>query len=200
MSQQAELFPNLVNVNLGLPPGLSYRADFISEAEERALLGHIADVPFEPFHFHGYTANRRTFAFGFRYNFSKRTPEVAPEIPDWLSDVRSRIARFAGRRPDEFRQALIIEYPEGPGIGWHIDKPEFEDVAGISLASAAPMRFRKKDGEKWLRATKRLDRRSLYLMRGEVRNDWEHSISEIEETRYSLTFRTLAPTFKPDAV
>jgi alkylated DNA repair dioxygenase AlkB len=34
--------------------------------------------------------------------------------------------------------------------------------------------------------------RSLYLMTGEARQLWEHSIPSVEKPRYSITFRTMA--------
>jgi len=34
-------------------------------------------------------------------------------------------------------------------------------------------------------------RRSLYVMQGVVRDEWEHSISEMKQGRYSITLRTL---------
>ena len=33
--------------------------------------------------------------------------------------------------------------------------------------------------------------RSLYLMDGEARSQWEHSIPPVEARRYSITFRTM---------
>ncbi len=33
---------------------------------------------------------------------------------------------------------------------------------------------------------------SAYLLSGEVRRDWEHSITPMTALRYSITFRTLA--------
>ena len=41
------------------------------------------------------------------------------------------------------------------------------------------------------RAAIRLDCRSVYLMRGPSRDDWEHSIPAVEALRYSVTFRSL---------
>ena len=34
--------------------------------------------------------------------------------------------------------------------------------------------------------------RSLYLVAGESRHDWEHSIPPVEQVRYSVTFRSMA--------
>jgi len=41
------------------------------------------------------------------------------------------------------------------------------------------------------RAALRLDRRSVYLLRGPSREDWEHSIPAVAALRYSITFRSL---------
>jgi len=34
--------------------------------------------------------------------------------------------------------------------------------------------------------------RSLYIMTGEARRVWEHSIPPVKEPRYSITFRSMA--------
>jgi hypothetical protein len=39
-----------------------------------------------------------------------------------------------------------------------------------------------------------LEPRSAYLLRGDVRNDWEHSIPAADRLRYSVTFRSLRPS------
>jgi alkylated DNA repair dioxygenase AlkB len=35
------------------------------------------------------------------------------------------------------------------------------------------------------------DRRSVYLMRGPSRDEWEHSIPAVDALRYSITFRSM---------
>jgi alkylated DNA repair dioxygenase AlkB len=37
----------------------------------------------------------------------------------------------------------------------------------------------------------RLDRRSVYLMHGPSRDEWEHSIPAVDALRYSITFRSM---------
>jgi alkylated DNA repair dioxygenase AlkB len=34
-------------------------------------------------------------------------------------------------------------------------------------------------------------RRSLYIMQGAARSEWQHSIAPVEQQRYSITLRTL---------
>jgi alkylated DNA repair dioxygenase AlkB len=88
---------------------------------------------------------------------------------------------------------LFTEYEAGVGIGWHRDKPHFEHVFGLSLASACKFRFRRKARGRWERFTFDAKPRSLYMMSGDSRHVWEHSIPPVEILRYSVTFRTMAP-------
>ena len=105
--------------------------------------------------------------------------------------MRERAAAFAGLAPDRLQHVLITEYRPGAAIGWHRDRPNFGDVVGVSLVSPCTFRMRRKREAGWERAAMRLDRRSVYLMRGPARDDWEHSIPAVEELRYSITFRSL---------
>jgi len=104
--------------------------------------------------------------------------------------VRARAAAFAGLAPDALEQALLIRYGEGAGLGWHRDRPVFEDVIGISLLSPAPLRFRRKEGERWRRFTLTPEPGSIYLLRGPARKEWEHSIAPVAALRYSITLRS----------
>jgi alkylated DNA repair dioxygenase AlkB len=67
----------------------------------------------------------------------------------------------------------------------------FEDVIGASLLSACTFRFRRKRGATWERHSFEAEPRSIYLMRGPSRWEWEHSIPAVESLRYSVTFRSL---------
>jgi alkylated DNA repair dioxygenase AlkB len=84
---------------------------------------------------------------------------------------------------------LLTEYRAGATIGWHKDRSVFGDVVGISLLSACTFRLRKKIHFGWERASVELEPRSAYLLQGEVRREWEHSIPAVTNLRYSITFR-----------
>ncbi|MEA3066146.1 MAG: hypothetical protein QOJ27_2607 [Sphingomonadales bacterium] len=174
------------------PEGLVYAPGFIGAEEEGDLAGRIADLPFRPFEFHGFTGNRRTVSFGLHYAFDGSGLREAEPIPFWLQPLRARAAAWAGCEPEAFVHALVIEYAPGAGIGWHRDRPVFGDVVGLSLLAPAPLRFRRKAGSKWQRFTLTAEPRSAYLLRGEARHEWEHSIPQLETLRYSVTLRTLA--------
>lgn len=176
---------------LRLPPGFRYQRDLITRDEERALLADIAPLPFREFEFHGFTGKRRTVSYGWRYDFGRERAERTDDMPAFLVALREKAARFAEVKPESLQQVLVTEYPAGATIGWHRDKAVFGDVIGISLLSACTFRLRRKVGAKWERASLIAEPRSVYLLRGAARTEWEHSIPAVEEVRYSVTFRNL---------
>ena len=191
--KQRPLFPDATATHgLVVPQGLRYQAEFITEEEEEALAEALGQLPLRPFEFHGYTGNRRVLSFGLRYDYSRRGVEPAASAPPFLDVLRGRVAEFAVCDPEEIRQIGINEYRPGAGIGWHKDKPEFGDVIGVSLLSDVRVRFRQRSAGGWSRAFQLLAARSAYIMSGEVRENWEHSIAPVASLRYSITFRTLA--------
>jgi alkylated DNA repair protein (DNA oxidative demethylase) len=152
----------------------------------------MAELPFEAFDFHGFKGHRRVIYFGARYDFSRGRLDEAGPLPAWLEPLRDRAAAFAGLPEPALAQCLINEYRPGAGIGWHRDRPQFGRVVGVSLASAATMRFRReRPGGGWDRANLPLPPRSAYLLAGPAREDWQHSIAPGDQLRWSVTFRTL---------
>lgn len=180
-----------------LPPGFHYRDDFISVAEETLLAAEIGSIEFSKFEMRGVVAKRRVAFFGRSYDAVK-----GPErpIPEFLFPLRDRLAAWAGLAPDAFAMALINEYRASAPIGWHRDAPQYDIVAGISLLSSSRMKLRPyvapKDVSKLTGPRKttheiELRPRSAYLITGESRQGYEHSIPPVDSLRYSITFRTL---------
>lgn len=118
--------------------------------------------------------------------------EPASAMPDFLNDLLARVAVFAGCEAEAFRQVGVNEYRPGAAIGWHKDKPQFGIVVGVSLLSPARMRFRRAEGGRWERISHEVMPRSVYILSGAARSQWEHSIPPVSDLRYSITFRTLA--------
>ena len=173
------------------PGGLKYVADFVSPETERELIAHIASLPLKPFQFGAFEGHRQVKSFGFRYDYTLQKLTESDPIPGWLQVVAREVERFDQLPAGSIRQVLCTDYDVGVGIGWHRDKPHFEEVFGLSLASACKFRFRRRHGDKWERFTLNAAPRSLYRMQGEARHDWEHSIGAVEQRRYSITFRTM---------
>jgi alkylated DNA repair dioxygenase AlkB len=183
---QADLFAE------PLVDGLDYRADFITPDEEAALIEHLEVMDLAPFRFQGWTGNRKTRSFGWRFDFDDASLQPTEPIPDWLEPLRDKAAALAGVVPGEIAHALIARYDPGAGIGWHKDRSVFDRVVGVSLHSPATLRFRQRTPSGFRRFSLQVEPRSAYLLRGEVRYDWEHRIVPGEALRFSITFRTLS--------
>ncbi|MGO4212841.1 alpha-ketoglutarate-dependent dioxygenase AlkB [Terriglobus sp. 2YAB30_2] len=194
--EQARLFGGSQSREGLEPEGFRYEENFITDEEERGLLEALGLLDLKPFEFHGHIGNRRVTSFGLKYNFSRRAVETASDIPPFLADLLPRVASFARYEQHAFRQVGVNEYRAGAGIGWHKDKAEFGVIVGLSLGGPATMRFRKPRGKTWERVSHEVQPRSIYILAGEARTEWEHSIPEVSDLRYSITFRTLADSLR----
>jgi alkylated DNA repair dioxygenase AlkB len=184
------LFP----LELKLPNGFQYVSGFIDEAEEEMLLREVTQTTLHTFLFQGFEAKRRVASFGYDYSFEKRSLSRSTDIPTAYHGLIERVATHAGRKKEDFAELLITHYPVGAVINWHRDAPPFDIIAGISLASDCIFRFRPHDKMKQTRASIisiPVQRRSLYLIEGEARTDWQHSTLPVKSDRYSITLRTL---------
>lgn len=177
-----------------LPEGFRYQPELISASEERTLILQIELLPFKAFEFQGFRGKRRIVSFGWRYDFNGGGLQRTEDIPAFLLPLRERAATFARMSPVRLQQVLVTEYSPGAGIGWHKDRPVFGEVAGISLVSPCTFRLRRKVGETWERVSLHAEPRSVYLLAGQARTAWEHSIPAVDQLRYSVTFRN----FKDD--
>jgi alkylated DNA repair protein (DNA oxidative demethylase) len=173
------------------PQGLVYRPELIPVDEEAGLLGEFEALRFDPIVLHGRTARRTARHYGLDYDYESRTPLPGEPVPDWLLPARERAAEVSGHQPEEFVEILVQRYPPESTIGWHRDAPAFDTVVGISLGGSSRLRFQrgKRENRRVWEVT--LAPRSGYVLRGEVRRFWEHSIPPATEERYSITFRTL---------
>jgi alkylated DNA repair dioxygenase AlkB len=174
-----------------LPEGFQYQPELLTDVEERDLIAHFQDLPFKEFEFHGFLGKRRVVSFGWKYDFSAGRLLESEPIPEFIVPIRAKAAAFAGIAPEAIAHVLVTEYSPGTAIGWHKDRPYFEDVIGISLGSECVFRLRRKTGSSWQRRSITLAPRSVYVLRGPVRNEWEHSIPNVASLRYSITFRNL---------
>lgn len=175
----------------GMPEGLAYAPDFLSAAEERALLEGIATLDLREAKYKEYTARRRVASFGAGYDFDANELTPAPELAPFLLPLRERIAAWARIPAGDFGYALVAEYRPGTQLGWHRDVPQFEVVAGVSLGSAATMRFRRFPPRKASAVhALELAPRSAYVLRDEARWGWQHAIAATPSLRFSITFRT----------
>jgi len=157
--------------------------DFISKEEEESILSHI-----RPSTVVSGTGRNTVTRYGSKlpYNTSIRSKE----IPKWLHEVCFRVGNELGKlsAPTPPDSVTINEYLPSQYIDWHIDSPTSGPVISVlSLLSDAEMGMRNpltKDNQLYT-----LSVRSLLLLSGEHRTDWEHSIAPVLLHRFSIVFR-----------
>ena len=186
-ANRAELFDSPPH----LPDGFRYQPEFIDRTEEQRLVHAMERLEFAAFEFQGFLGKRRIVSFGWRYDFNRGGLQRTQDIPEFLMPVREAAALFADLPASKLQQVLLTEYAPGAAIGWHKDRSVFGDVIGISLLSACTFRFRRKTGVKWERNSLTVEPRSVYLLRGASRAEWQHSIPPARAMRYSITFRNV---------
>jgi alkylated DNA repair dioxygenase AlkB len=196
-SRQAELFDTPAQ----LPHGLVYRPDFITRAEEDELLAAIAPLPFREARFQEYFAKRRVVHFhpsggGEAYDQNDDDTFSSGPLPPFLVALLRKVSEWLAIDTDRFVHALVSEYRPGTPIGWHRDKPAYGIVVGLSLAGPGRMRFRPLDprAPRAAMVLLELEPRSVYVMQGPIRWEWQHSMLPTKALRYSITFRTRAET------
>ncbi|HYE31607.1 MAG TPA: alpha-ketoglutarate-dependent dioxygenase AlkB [Methylomirabilota bacterium] len=176
-------------------PGFRLREGYLTTSEESQLLEHIDQQPWRN------DWRRRIQVYGVSYG-SPRDTTTAQSLPfpPWLQTVAERVAA----EPEFHRipeNCVINEYIPPLGIGSHKDFPQFGPVvACVSLASDIVMELRHPARDERIEIL--VPRRSLWMLGGEARSDWEHGIparltdvihgvKQPRERRVSVTFRTL---------
>jgi alkylated DNA repair dioxygenase AlkB len=175
-----------------MPEGLIYQPEFVTAEEESALIAEVEELDYRQVVMRGQVARRTVVHFGYDYDYEgwKIFPTTAP--PPWLRALADRAAAFADVAPESLEQFLIACYPPGATIGWHRDAPMFgSPVLGLSLGAPCTMRFRRKTAEGYETEKLALAPRSLYVLGGAARTQWQHSIPAVKALRWSISMRTL---------
>lgn len=174
--------------------GLYYKEEFISGAEEKALIEKIDAQSWLS------DLKRKTQHYGYRYDYTKRTVDSSSylgSLPDFCYELLAKVGIFFGSPPN---QLIINDYQPGQGISPHVDCISCFGpvIASISLLSPCVMEFSYGNENK----TIWLQKQSLLVLHGNAREFWKHSISArlqdvVDEKtiprqrRVSLTFRTV---------
>lgn len=181
------------------PAGFTYHPGFLTVHEEALLIQAIAQLELSPLIFQGFTAKRMVKSFGYNYDLDHRHLSKGEPIPAEFQGLLEKVASFIAIPAISLAEMLLTAYPEGAVINWHRDAPPFDIIVGISLLADCNFRFRRyKEASRKRNSviSLQVQRRSLYVIKDEARNEWEHSIPALEHKRYSITFRTLR-TFAP---
>lgn len=177
-----------------VPPGFALVEDVLTRSDEAALLAWARQVALEPYVMRDTPSRRLVASFGVTYRLGQRRIEPSA-LPDELRGLADRCAVVGGVDPAAIAQALVSQYPVGAGIGWHRHRAKYGPVVlGASLAAACRVRLREATpppaGRRRM-VTIVLPSRSVYVLGGSARTDWEHAIPAVTAERWSVTFRTL---------
>jgi alkylated DNA repair dioxygenase AlkB len=176
------------------PPGFSYTEDFLSSEEEEDLVKEISKIELHNMNFQGFEAKRKVASFGYDWNFETRSLSKGKDIPVLFDGLLFKLSDHLQIPSSGFADLLVTEYPVSSVINWHRDALPFDIIAGISLHADCTFRLRPQDKAKQTRGAVisfPVQRRSLYVMKGESRTEWQHSIAPVKQVRYSVTLRTL---------
>ncbi|HET6226190.1 MAG TPA: alpha-ketoglutarate-dependent dioxygenase AlkB [Bacteroidia bacterium] len=188
----------LFDIEPEFPAGFIYSPAFLNTAEESDLHKAILKLDLQTVVFRGFEAKRKVMSFGYDYHFNNRSISPGIPIPEDFYPLIQKTANYLKIPSYKFEELLVTAYPPGSVINWHRDAPPFELIAGISLLSDCNFKLRPYQKNKQVRGSTisiPVQRCSLYVMQGEVREEWEHSISETKTLRYSITLRTLRQQF-----
>ncbi len=193
-----DLFDDLAPAPIG---GLGCREDYITAAEEAAIVAQIDRQPWSM------ELLRRRQWYGWAYD---DTPlggdkDYRPQpMPEWLLPLARRL-HDDGYFPAVPDRALVNEYHPGQGIGAHKDRDadHIRTVAIVSLLSPIMMDFTRLGHPA---QSHYLPPRSLVVMQGEARDAWLHGIVGRKSDRVgglvlprgrriSVTFRSKTDTF-----
>ena len=173
------------------PEGFRYFEDVITPSEENEIVNFIQTLEFLPYVMRGQASRRGIVRFGHDYGAVGGDHHTVRPLTPELIRLRECAAEIAGLYAREFVASVVTHYPPGATIGWHSDMTMFGPVVfGFSLAASCIFKFRPKAEPKKIYKLS-LEPRSLYVMEGKVRSDWEHSIPPVKKDRYSITFRSL---------
>lgn len=146
--------------------------------------------------------SRRVIHFGSVYDYQKQNKNellahpFSSNIVELLSVVYQHHPHLRGK----LTQGIANRYLPGEGITAHIDDKKFDDfICCFSIGSDTTMEFSRPEHDP---VPVRIERNSLYVMSGEARWLWKHSMAgrKTDQTdqgriardrRVSLTFRVL---------
>lgn len=168
--------------------GLDIRADWITVAEESAMLAILGDGG--PRGRPSICGRHRIERYGDGVMASgyRAGHKIDAEVPPWLDGVRARIAGEL-----EPNAITVAWYWPGDGVRPHADRKECgEVIAVLSLASDATMRLMPWTKEAHRTLEVAIPRRSLVIMRGEARHDWLHEIPAVSALRIAIILRRAA--------
>jgi alkylated DNA repair dioxygenase AlkB len=174
-----------------MKPALTLATEIMTQAEEAALIALIEQSGLS-YSVYDPDNLRSSTSYGWKYDFAKDSFVPCAPMPEGFRGIAASAAAFADVAVGDLAECLLNRYETGAVIQPHFDKPVWDRVVGVSLGSAATMEFRRETDGGWEHAPVELPPRSMYLLAGDTRHLWQHSLPPVRATRWSITFRTFS--------
>jgi alkylated DNA repair dioxygenase AlkB len=173
------------------PAGFRLIPELLTVEDERELSEVISGWELRRIPMRGGYLRRQMLCFGVDFGPNFMTLREGAPLPSELCALRERCAASSGYQSTDLTQAIVQHYPPGATIGWHRDDLQLGPIViGVSLRSAATLRFSRERTSKGRGAVAiPIPPRSVYMMQGEARYDWFHSLAPVRQHRVSVTFR-----------
>ena len=157
-------------IHVEAPEGLTFIPNFITEEEEKFLVDWA-----ETFEWDHDVPTRDTAQFGFKFNYDTHEIEKGRPWPKELESLAERLKPYFKGKP--VNQCIVNRTKPPQGFGRHFDNSKFDDpVATLCTNSGVNIIFIHKDGRHY--HAMRSQRRSLIVMSGESRYEYQHAIPE----------------------
>ncbi len=181
-------------------PGFTYMPDIIPDCIMKEL-NEFFDSSDQWVPVSSSANSRHVMQFGYQYNYKTgNTSQTTDPFPPVIQKLRFLIKQ-AGIIPDyiPLNQCIINMYLPGQGISAHIDSTAYMDhICCFTVGSPSTLVFSRDEETKEVYPMPG----SLYVMSGESRYDWKHSMpsrkSDVVDgkriprgTRISITFRSV---------
>ena len=170
--------------------GLYYYPDFLTTDEEREIIKYLEESTLWENPVMGFgPLKRKVIQYGYSYPYTRRGKlEATTPIPTELDLTdKFNVKSLESFRPE---QLIVNCYLSKERIAPHVDHTELfgETIACVTLNRAATMVFSR--GSQKIEVP--VARRSIYVMTGDARYEWKHSMKPETNIRprYSLTYRT----------
>lgn len=171
--------------------GFRYWGDAVSPTNARIYMEGLEQLSLSRVKMRGRETLRLIGQFGGNvYKYHGGLAQQPAPLTALLASMRDEVAGISGISAESLIAATVQYYPEGAGIGWHIDDSRYGVVVGLSLGGACEMAFRRPRGGEII--GRQLGCGSVYLLDGCARWAFQHRIPPVRTGRYSVTFRTVA--------
>lgn len=129
--------------------------------------------------------------------FTQKATDLETQGNTKLAEVRRKIEELAADRPFNANHFVLIRYGSGIGMPAHRNSIDYGPIIiGISLGDSCKFRLSPRAGTIGSSITYDLPPRSIYIMSGPSRYDYNHEIEPLPvgTTRISITVRDSLPS------